>query len=70
MISGPRLQTARYGAVILLGFGVDFSITLALSRLVDLQLELSAAVGFLVALVLNYNLFEFWVLLVTQILHG
>lgn len=61
MISGPRLQTARYGAVILLGFGVDFGITLALSRLVGLQLELSAAVGLLVALVLNYNLFEFWV---------
>ena len=61
MISGPSLQTARYGAVILLGFGVDFGITLALSRLVGLPLELSAAVGFLGALALNYILFEFWV---------
>jgi putative flippase GtrA len=61
MISGPRQQTARYGAVILLGFGIDFGITLALSRLVGLSLELSAAIGFLSALALNYILFEFWV---------
>ena len=51
----------RYGAVIVLGFGVDFGITLALSRLVGLPLELSAAIGFIGALALNYVLFEFWV---------
>jgi putative flippase GtrA len=39
---------------------VDFGITLVLSRLVDLPLELSAAIGFLGALGLNYVLFEFW----------
>jgi hypothetical protein len=61
MISGPRLETARYGAVILIGFGFDFGITLALSRRLGLPLELSAAIGFLSALALNYILFEFWV---------
>ena len=61
MIYGLHLQTARYGAVILLGFSVDFGITLALSRLIGLPLELSAAIGFLGALALNYILFEFWV---------
>ena len=61
MNSDLSLQTERYGVVILLGFGIDFGITLALSRVVGLPLEISAAIGFLTVLALNYILFEFWV---------
>jgi putative flippase GtrA len=61
LISSPRLQVVRYGTAISLGFAIDFGITLALSRLAGLDLRLSAALGFLVALAFNYMLFEFWV---------
>ena len=61
MISARNWQTARYGAVIALGFGIDFAITLTLARLVGLPLMLAAVIGFLTALSLNYILFEFWV---------
>jgi len=57
----PRLRLAKYAAVIVLGFAIDFGVTLSLSRSVGLRLEWSAAVGFLVALALNYGMFEFWV---------
>jgi putative flippase GtrA len=60
-ISAPSLRTVRYATAVLFGFGVDFGITLALSRLIGLYLELSAAIGFLAALAINYILFEFWV---------
>jgi putative flippase GtrA len=61
VISARHWQMARYGAVIALGFGFDFAITLTLARLVGLPLILSAIIGFLTALSLNYILFEFWV---------
>jgi putative flippase GtrA len=54
------MQTARYGAVIVFGFAVDFGITLALSIHLGLQLWLAATIGYLSALLLNYALFEFW----------
>jgi putative flippase GtrA len=57
----PSLRTARYYAVVCSGFGLDFGIALALSRLAGFCLEFSAAIGFLGALALNYMLFEFWV---------
>ncbi len=55
------LPLAKYGAVVAFGFGIDFTITLMLSRVFGLCLELSAAIGFLVALAINYPLLEFWV---------
>ena len=61
MLSDPGLRTVRYGAVVLFGFGIDFGLTLALSQQIALPLELSAAIGFLAAVVFNYVLFEFWV---------
>lgn len=51
---------AAYLAVIVIGFGVDFGITLALARLAEVALPVAAVAGFLTALVLNYLLFEFW----------
>jgi putative flippase GtrA len=57
----PRPHLVKYAAVIVLGFAIDFGVTLSLSRGVGLRLEVSAALGFLVALALNYGLFEFWV---------
>lgn len=51
---------AAYLAVIVIGLGVDFGITLALARLVEVPLPVAAGAGSLTALVLNYLLFEFW----------
>lgn len=51
----------RYLAVVVMGFVLDLGVTLAMNRLVGLSLTLSAAMGFGLALGLNYLLFEFWV---------
>ena len=50
----------RYAAVIVLGFGVDLGLTLALNQGVGLPIAQATTIGFLVALGLNYLLFEFW----------
>jgi len=56
----PVSGKLAYLAVIVAGFIVDFSVTMALSRLMSVPLEAAAVAGFLVALLLNYVLFEFW----------
>jgi len=61
MIQSQRMRMAKYGAVVLIGFGIDFGVTLMLWHIAGLRLELAAAVGYLVALVFNYVAFEFWV---------
>ncbi|MCA3719355.1 GtrA family protein [Brevundimonas sp.] len=55
MTRGPR-----YLAVVVVGFGVDLGLALALRELFGLPLPLAAAGGFMSALVLNYVLFETW----------
>jgi putative flippase GtrA len=60
-IPSPRIRMAKYGAVMLVGLGIDFGVTLTLWHMGGLRLEFSAAGGYLVALVSNYVLFEFWV---------
>lgn len=55
---GPRL---RYLGVVVVGFGVDLGVTLALAESIGAPLLVSASTGFVTALVLNYLLFEFWV---------
>lgn len=52
---------ARYLAVVVIGFGADLGLALALNRLAGLDLTLAAAGGFVGALLLNYVLFETWV---------
>ena len=60
-IQSHRVRMAKYGAVVLIGLGIDFGVTLMLWHIAGLRLELSAAVGYLLALVVNYVAFEFWV---------
>lgn len=51
----------RYGTVIVLGFGLDFGLTLALNQALGLPIALATTIGFCIVLGLNYLLFEFWV---------
>lgn len=60
-IMGVEGRTLRYGATVLAGFAIDFATALLLTRLLAVPLPVSAAVGFTVALVFNYVLFELWV---------
>jgi len=60
-IQSPRMRMAKYGAVLVIGLGIDFGVSLTLWHIAGLRLEFCAAVGYLVALILNYVLFEFWV---------
>lgn len=58
--TGSASGKLAYLAVIVAGFVVDFSVTMAMSRLASVPLEGAAVTGFLVALLVNYVLFEFW----------
>ncbi|MEP2102691.1 MAG: GtrA family protein [Parasphingorhabdus sp.] len=51
----------RYVAAVIIGLVVDLSIALVLRSQFQLSLEISAVLGFLVAIGCNYLLFEFWV---------
>lgn len=50
----------RYLIVIVIGFGVDFMVSMILARLVHMALVYAAGLGFLSGLVVNYMFFEFW----------
>jgi putative flippase GtrA len=54
------LSLTRYTLTIVLGFAVDAGVTLLLSRLCGVPLPIATACGFLLALGLNYLLFELW----------
>lgn len=56
-----RTELIRFGAVIVAGLLIDLSISLLLVRSFDVDLQVAAAIGFVVALTFNYFLFEFWV---------
>lgn len=58
--AGPAGRRLRYGAVVVMGLGVDLSAAFALRTLADLPLALAAAAGFLLAVLFNYALFELW----------
>lgn len=53
-------ELVRYTAVVVLGFGLDFSITLLALHLLVLSLPAAAVAGFVCAFTVNYFLHEFW----------
>lgn len=55
------LEVLRYGAVAVLGLGVDVGIGYAAHRYLGLPLIVGAAAGFLTGVAVNYILFEVWV---------
>lgn len=58
---GSLLKTLKYCAVIFIGFGIDFGITLALTIQFKLTVTVAVIIGYLSALIINYTLFEYWV---------
>ena len=56
----PLAGVARYAATIVLGAGVDLGGAMLLASFTRLPLQAAAAVGFSVAVVVNYLMFEFW----------
>ena len=54
------MELARYIAVVVVGLGVDVGIGYAGHQLLALPLVVSAALGFLAGIAVNYVLFELW----------
>lgn len=61
MIPRSSPKAFRYGIVVLLGFCIDFTLSMALFQIFGLTLQICAAIGFINALLFNYILFEHWV---------
>ena len=53
-------QAGRFGLVVVLGLGIDLSVTLGLVRLAGLALPVAAACGFGAGAVVNYLMHEAW----------
>ena len=64
----PRLagETLRYGMAMVVGLGVDLGLGYALNRWLAVPMLAAAAVGFLIAVAVNYLQFEYWVFATRQ----
>lgn len=57
-----KAPAGRYALVILLGFVVDISVAFGVRQIFAISLSLSAGIGLLTAVAVNYVLLEYWAL--------